>query len=762
MGHLPTLIVDLALILISASIISFIFKKLKQPVVLGYIVAGFLASPYVPFIPTVMDKSNIEIWAQMGVIFLLFALGLEFSFKKLIRVGSAAVITTTTIVIAMMSLGYLTGKTLGWSHMDSIFLGGMLCMSSTMIIIKVFDDLGLRQQNFTQLVFGILIVEDLFGVLLLVLLSTLAVSKHFEGIGMLESVVKLLAFLMFWFFIGIYIIPTLFKKAKRFLNDEALLVISLGLCLGMVLLATQAGFSAALGAFVMGSIMAETLEAERIDHIIEPIKNLFGAIFFVSVGMMLDPAVIVAYFVPVLIIICVLIVGQIVFGTVGILLSGQTLKTAIQSGFSLPQIGEFSFIIATTGLSLGVISKFLYPVIIAVSVITIFVTPFLLKLSLPVYRLAERRLPKSWHTYFDKRASGARPVNQQSTWKNLLKAIIKIVVTYLVISIMIIVLSFKYLVPFITRQIPGIWGSVICTVIILAMLSPFLRAIMIKKNHSIEFEELWNISKTNRGPLLFLIIFRTIICTALVMFVVATLLDPRFGVTLAIALSVIAIFIFSKGLKKRSILIERRFKSNLYARQFYLEQNAPIRQQFANHLLSRDLHLAEFDVKPQYIIVGKTLKELNFYQLYGVYVVTIIRENKRINIPGGDDRIFPYDKLIVLGTDKQVILFQRFIEDRKRHYQQEEERSPEVSVAVTIAQFQIEPDSLYIGKTIKDSGIRDKADCLVVGIERGEASIMNPDINTPFMEGDIVWVVGERVKIQQLSNNQRQKEYDTN
>jgi CPA2 family monovalent cation:H+ antiporter-2 len=316
---------------------------------------------------------------------------------------------------------------------------------------------------------------------------------------------------------------------------------------------------------------------------------------------------------------------------------------------------------------------------------------------------------------------------------------------------MIIFLSFQYLVPFIRREIPDIWGSIVCTVIIIALLSPFLRAIMIKKNHSIEFEKLWNDSKVNRGPLLFLIIFRTIICTALVMFVVAGLLNPTFGVTLTIALSVITVFIFSKGLKKQSIRIERRFKTNLNARQWYLEQNAPIRQGFANHLFSRDLHLAEFDVKPYYSMVGETLKELNFYQLYGVNVVTIIRNKKRINIPRGSDRIFPYDTLIVLGTDKQMIRFQRYIEDRKSH---ETEQPSNDSAVVTIEQFQIESNSIFIGKTIKDSGMRDKADCLVVGIERGEASIMNPDINIPFMEGDIVWVVGEREKIQHLSNHQ--------
>jgi CPA2 family monovalent cation:H+ antiporter-2 len=381
MSHLPTLITDLAFILVAAGIISIVFKWLKQPVVLGYIIAGLLASPQIPFLPTVIDEANIQTWADIGIIFLLFALGLDFSFKKLMHVGVTAFITTLTIVIFMMTLGYITGMFLGWKHMDSLFLGGMLCMSSTMIIIKIFDDFGLKKQKFAGIVLGILIVEDLFAVLLMVLLSTLAISKHFEGTEMLSSIFKLVEFLLFWFLTGIFLIPTFLKKAKKYLNDETLLVVSLGLCFGMVILATEAGFSSALGAFVMGSILAETMEAERIEHLVQPVKNLFGAVFFVSVGMMIDLSILGQYILPIMIISSVVIIGQITFGSLGVLLSGQPLKVAIQSGFSLSQIGEFSYIIAALGLSLGVIAPHLYPIIVAVSVITIFISPYIVKLS---------------------------------------------------------------------------------------------------------------------------------------------------------------------------------------------------------------------------------------------------------------------------------------------------------------------------------------------------------------------------------------------
>ncbi len=752
MSHLPTLITDLALILISAGIVSLVFKHLKQPVVLGYIVAGLLAGPYTSIFPTVMDVANIQTWADIGVIFLLFALGLDFSFKKLLHVGITAIIATTTIVVSMMTLGYLTGICFGWSHMNSLFLGGMLCMSSTMIIIKVFDDMGLRNQRFSGIVLGILIVEDLFAVLLMVLLSTLAVSKHFEGTEMLISIFKLLAFLLFWFITGIFLIPSLLKKAKKYLNDETLLVVSLGLCLGMVILATKAGFSSALGAFVMGSILAETMDAERIEHLIQPVKNLFGAIFFVSVGMMINLPVLSGYILPIIIISLVVIIGQILFATSGVLLAGQSLKVSIQSGFSLAQIGEFSFIIAGLGLSLGVIADYLYPVIVAVSVITIFITPYLIRLSGPAYVFVERKVPASWHKFFNKDTSGARPVNQESTWKKLLKDMIRMVVIYLIICIMIIFLSMQYLAPVVQSNLPGTKGSALCALIIITMLAPFMRAIMVKKNHSAEFEKLWSESKTNRGPLIFSIVFRVFLCAAMIMFVLEKLINASLGVALSVASIILTIFVFSKQLKKQSILIERRFKKNLNARQYYQELNAPMKKRFVNHLLSRDLHLADFEVKPNYSIVGKTLKELNFRQRCGVNVVTIIRGNNRINIPGGDERIYPMDHVIVLGTDKQMLVFQQFIEEKNKKHAKSKDEDMEPAAEVNIEQFQIEPGSRLIGRTIKNSGIRDKFDCLVVGIERDNTSIMNPDIDLELIEGDVIWIVGEREKTLQLKD----------
>lgn len=423
MSHLPTLIADLALILISASVITLLFKWMKQPLVLGYIIAGLLAGPYINIFPTVGDIENINIWAEIGVIFLLFALGLEFSFKKLMNVGSTAFITATTEVVSMLLIGFLVGQLLGWGTMNSIFLGGMLSMSSTTIIIKAFDDLGLRNQRFTGIVFGTLVVEDLIAILMMVLLSTMAVSQDFVGEDLLISVLKVVFFLILWFLIGIFVIPAFLKKAKKLMNNETLLIVSIGLCLGMVVLATYTGFSTALGAFIMGSILAETIEAEHIEHIIQPVKDLFGAIFFVSVGMLVNPAVLVEYAWPVIIITLVTIIGKAIFSSFGVLLSGEPLNTSIKSGFSLAQIGEFAFIIAGLGVSLKVLDPFISPIIVAVSVITTFTTPYFIRLTNPFAEWLYKILPTKIQETLDRYASGKKTMNHDSDWKKLLKNI---------------------------------------------------------------------------------------------------------------------------------------------------------------------------------------------------------------------------------------------------------------------------------------------------------------------------------------------------
>ena len=728
MSHLAPLIADLALILICAGIMTLLFKKLKQPLVLGYVVAGFLASPHMAYTPSVMDTANIQTWADIGVIFLLFALGLEFSFKKIVKVGGAAIIAACTIIFCMILLGVAVGTAFGWKRMDCIFLGGMIAMSSTTIIYKAFDDLGMRKKKFTGLVLSVLILEDILAIVLMVMLSTMAVSHNFEGTEMLGSIAKLLFFLILWFVVGIYLIPVLLKKCRKLMSEETLLIVSLGLCFGMVVLAAHTGFSAAFGAFIMGSILAETVEAESIERLVKPVKDLFGAIFFVSVGMMVDPLMIVEYAGPIVVITLAVIVGQSLFGTLGVLLAGQPLKTAMQCGFSLTQIGEFAFIIASLGVSLHVTSHFLYPIVVAVSVITTFLTPYMIRFAEPASNFVDTHLPERWQKFLLHYASGSQTVNHESLWKKLIFAI-----------------AFRFLVPFFKGNLPGIWGSLLSALVIVLFISPFLRAIMIKKNHSVEFVTLWRDSRGNRAPLVATIVLRILLAVSFVMFVIAGLFKLSVGLVVGVAVLLVIVMILSRQLKRQSIMIERTFFQNLRSRDMRAEYLGEKKPEYAGRLLSRDLHLTDYEIPGESAWAGKTLAELNFGKRYGVHVVSILRGRRRINIPGASVRLFPLDKIQVIATDEELNVFGEEMDKLSTIAADAVEKSEMI-----LRQLRIDANSPFLGKTLKDAGIREKYHCLIVGVERGGETLHAPDVHEPFVEEDVVWIVGENVDVYKL------------
>ncbi len=744
MSHLPDLVTDLALILVAAGVVTLVFKWLKQPLVLGYIVAGFLAGPHVTFMPTVGDTANIQTWADIGVIFLLFALGLDFSFKKLMKVGGPAVIAAVTIIFGMVALGSSVGLLLGWQKMSCIFLGGMLAMSSTSIIYKALEDMGLQSRKFAGLVLGILVIEDIVAVVLMVLLSTMAVSHNFEGTEMMFSIGKLMFFLLAWFIIGIYVIPTFFRRTRLLMNDETLLVVSLGLCFLMVVLATGAGFSSALGAFVMGSILAETMEAEKIEHVVRPVKNLFAAVFFVSVGMMVDPTMIVRYWGPILLITVAVLAGQSLFGTFGVLLSGQPLKIAMQCGFCLTQIGEFAFIIASLGMSLRVTDDFLYPVVVAVAVITTFLTPYMIRLAEPAYAFVNKRLPGRWKRFLSRYASGARTVNHESHWRHLVASLVRIVLLYSVVIVAELILAFSLLVPFVRAHLPGTWGAVVSAVVIVVGMSPFLRAIVAKKNHSVEFQALWNDNRFNRGYLVSLIVFRFVIAVFFVTLVIAGLFRVSIALLIAIAALTVGAMFYSRRLKRESIRIERHFIRNFNTRG----DGTAGRPRFAGPLLSRDIHLSDFEVPAGSVWIGNTLSELALGTKYGVHVVAVFRGERWINIPGGKERIYPGDRLQVIGTDEQLVGFgHRLAAETVSVAEADRTQS-----GVELRQIIVDAGSELLGKSLRESGIRDKYKCLAVGLDRGGASLRNPTADTVFGEGDVLWVVGEERHILELIN----------
>lgn len=570
MSELEPLIADLALILICAGAMTLLFKRLKQPVVLGYIVAGFLASPNMPYMPSVNDLHGIHIWSEIGVIFLLFALGLEFSFRKILRMGAAPIIAACAVILGMMLVGMFTGQLFGWSQMDCIYLGGMLAMSSTTIIFKAFEDMGLREKRFAGLVLSVLIIEDILAIVLMVMLSTLAVSKEFEGTQMLMSILKLAFFLVLWFVVGIYLIPLFLRKMKSLMSDETLLITVLALCFGMVVIASAVGFSAAFGAFIMGSILAETVEAEKIEHLVSPVKDLFGAIFFVSVGMMVDVALIAEYIVPILCIVAAIMLGQTILSTGGFLLAGQPLKTAMQCSFSLTQIGEFAFILATLGTSLGVTSDFLYPIVVAVSVITTFTTPYMIRLAGPAYGLVERIMPKRWRAKLESNASDEEETEteeQHSYWRAYLKHTGIIIMIFSVLCMAIIALMLYFAKPFIAGLLPSPWAGIVTALITIFVCAPFLWALMRYGSRSSEAVNLWNSGRSSRVKLMAFQLLRLFICAAFVSYILGRTVQwgsmLGFFVVLAIVLSIV----FSPSLRKHSELMTKTFTENLTERE---------------------------------------------------------------------------------------------------------------------------------------------------------------------------------------------------
>ena len=739
-SEVPTLINDLALILIVASTVTLLFKKLKQPLVLGYIMAGFIVSPHMPYTMSVMDTVDIKTWADIGVMFLLFSLGLDFSFKKIIKMGITPVITTLTIIFAMMTLGIVVGHAFDWKRMDCIFLGGMLAMSSTTIIYKAFTDMGLRQQKFAQPVMSVLILEDILAIVMMVMLSAIASGNNPDGGEMIGSVVKIGFFLVLWFVVGIFAVPWFLRSTRKLVNNETLLIVSLGLCCLMAVVSTKVGFSSAFGAFVMGSILAETIEAAKIEKLVAPVKDLFGAVFFVSVGMLVDPKIIVEYAIPIGMLVLTILIGQSIFGTFGFLIGGQSLKSAMRCGFSMAQIGEFSFIIASLGLSLHVTGEFLYPVVVAVSVITTFLTPYMIRLSVPSYNVLERHLPKTWVRALNNITLSHPSSAPKSNWHSLIAQMARITLIYSILSVATIALMFTFFLPFIRRMMPGMhwWANGICGVLTVMFIAPFLRAIVMKKNHSEEFRALWNDSRSNRMPLLVTILVRLIIASAFVFYICNFLTRFTNALMMTIAVAVVGIMILSRGLKKQSIKMERMFVQNLRSRDIEQQVLGLKKPLYEGHLLDRDIHISEIEIPENSTWAGLCLADLRLSNRFGIHVSSILRGHRRINIPGGDDIVFPGDKLQVIGSDSQLAAAHAAVAGDI------EPDDPDIEKReMRLSQIVIDNHSPFVGKTLPETGLRSEFNCMVVGREEGKENLSMVGPAYKFRLGDILWIVGE-------------------
>lgn len=724
MMHVPPLIEDLGLILAAAGIVTLLFKKFHQPIVLGYIIAGILVGPHFNLFPTIGDSENIKVWGEIGVLFLLFGLGLEFSFKKLARVGGAASITALIEVVVMGSLGYFVGKAFGWTTMDSLFLGGILSISSTTIIIRAFEELGIKGRGFVSLVFGVLIVEDLIAILLLVLLSTIALTQSFAGGDLLIAMVKLSFFLVLWFVLGIFILPTLLRRLQPLLTPETLLVVSLGLCFLMVMLTTRAGFSPALGAFMMGSVLAETREGKRIEHLIEPVKNLFAAIFFVSVGMLIDPQLLINYAGPIAIITIVTILGKVFSIGLGVLLSGRPLRHAIQCGLSVAQIGEFSFIIAGLGLSLKVTSDFLYPLAVGVSAVTTFTTPYLMKYADHLANFAEARLPKRAHETLENYSSSINSVSFASEWWTLARFYSTRLILNAVLVTAIFLAIGQFVLPRLQMEIENVvLANLVGLFIAGALSAPFFWAMVMGKK------------KSPASSQAAVVVFE--VCRWLLTFFLVSILATQFFAfkwiaILFLSLGLISLFILSSQLETLYVKLEGIFVRNLAHETATLP-----------HLAPWDAHLTSLEVTATSPLIGHTLEENRIRERFGISIALIERGGRKIPAPGRHEKIFPFDTLFVIGTDEQIIKFRQEVETL-------DTSTPDEELNYVLVPHLIVPNSHYIGRTIRDSGIREKSQGLIVGVERQGERTLNPDSTIVIKNGDLLWIVGERNALKHL------------
>lgn len=744
MNHLPPLIIDLAVILCAAAVSTLVFSKLKQPVVLGYLIAGFAVGPHFPLWPTVVDKQGVALWAEIGVIFLLFGLGLEFSFKKLAKVGKSAFISASFEIITMCSVGYLFGRALGWTPMDSVFLGAILSMSSTTIIIRAFEEAGLKGRVFANLVFGILIVEDLMAILLMVILSAISLPGSFSGTSLGFLSARLGFFLVVWFLVGIYLVPSLLRRVRKFLSNEIMLIVSIGLCFMMVVLATKANFSAALGAFIMGSILAETEEGERIEHLLSSVKDLFAAVFFVSVGMMIDPTILQDHFGVVILITILTVVGKLLGSGFGAVLSGRSLKHSTQAGMSLAQIGEFSFIIASLGVSLKVVSDFLYPIVIAVSAVTTFTTPYMIRYSEPIYVWIEKHLPermlKRLAQYEHAMTVPGKDNALSLLWRTYGALIMLNAVVVIAIGLGAVQFGLPLLISFFGDS-PNIrFAACVLTIVACA---PFLYGVILRVPKKIPKAEAAKLVRLRQLQ------FGMNILRGLIGLVLIEVLINQFAATQTLPLLVlvtapIVLYFFRKSLGRLYSKFENRFLENLNAKEIAeVESLAELPQ-----LAPWDAGLVQVELSSDSIIAGLSLEESQFRSRTGATVAMIDRGSRRIFAPKSNERLLPNDELFLIGTDEQIAAALNMLK-------------PEVTNEVLLHDELFNLESIYIQSgsrfeqnSVREIGLDENFDGIIVGIERGAQRILNPESSVILETGDLVWIFGHKDKIREIREAQ--------
>lgn len=747
---IPVLISDLAVMMLTAGVITVLFKKIKQPLVLGYILAGFLLSRYFPMFVTVNAVEEIETWSEIGIIFLMFHLGLEFNLHTLAKEGGTAVISTIVEVIGMVLVGCLVGTLLGFTTADSVVLGGMLSMSSTMVIIKVFDEINISDKKLTGMVFGTLVIQDIVGIFMMVILSMLAVSKNISGISALGNLGMMFIYLIVWLILGIYLIPTILDKTVKFMNDEMLVVVSVGICLGNVLLAEWLGFSSSLGAFLSGSLLAGTLHVERIEHLTKGLKDLFGAVFFLSVGMMVDPEMIVKYIVPIAVITVATIIGKIIFGSLGMLVSGQNLGHSITSGFSLTQIGEFAFIIAALGRNLGIIGDYLYPIIVSVSVITIFTTPYCIKAAPFAVKFVETKLPKPLLTLISRYTEGTLGDQEDSEWNTYIKRYFLRTAIFGGLMFIVATFSVHALEPLLENVIPTIAAKIIATVLIYAVLLIFSRPFL--NLHNNLFTSLWLKRRIYRLPL----IAMNVIKIVLMVFIATMPLQAFFHVHVILVTVLIVLVLYfcmrSGFMAGMYLQLETRFLRNFNERLIAKEEEEGGRQAW----LDEELRIISFYAQEGNDFVDEKIQSYNWGSRHNLYIVKIERGGKHYLLPKPSMAVHEGDKVYVIGELRAIENFYAMsgIETSPHIRTLKEFMAtdyPNIDNSLSVLAIKIRGDEMFAGRSIKQSNLRSALNCMILGLQKNGYPIIMPDPNMILRKGDILWLMGANNSIGSLA-----------
>ncbi|KAB8028110.1 cation:proton antiporter [Fluviispira multicolorata] len=739
MFHIPQLIIDLSVMLGVAAVVTYIFRKINQPVVLGYIVAGIIVGPYTHPFFSIVDVSSVNTWAELGVIFLMFSLGLEFSFKRLAKVGVSAGGTAIIQIIFMLIIGIFVAKLIGLSHMDSLFLGCMIAISSTTIIIKALEELGLKNKKFVDLVFGILIVEDLAAILMLVALTNISLTSSVGGFDLLLAGGKLVVVIGIWFLVGIFIVPRFVKKVSQQKNNEMLVVVSIGLCLGLVALASYFNYSVALGAFIMGSIIAETPESHQIENLIQPLKDIFGAVFFVSVGMLLDPHAIVNNISSILIISLVIIFGKLISVTIGAIITGQTLPNALQTGFSMAQIGEFSFIIASLGISFKVIDNKIYPIIVTASLITTFTTPYFIRYSSNTSRYLEKNMPLSIRNKLTRYTSWFQRITViEDKQKSLNKKTLQWLLNLIVIIAIFLIISDKFS-PFIYNYIENkLIANIVAWLVAFSISSPSIWAMLniFKIKYKRSFKNL--IGK----EVISLFVSRAL--TIIFIGILSLKFYPS-PITLAITLiiSILFLILFQNKMRIYYNWIENQFSSSYNTQNRSKPNMPPLYEQLAPW----DAHLVEVKVPMNSFVIGRSILELNLRKRFGITIVAIGRGEQTIVSPNIKDIIYPCDTLLCFSTDQEIEIFKSELELSNIN-----NPLTEITPEYELKRFFVNRGSYINGLSIKDAAISERFNCIIVGIERDNDRIKNPKSSHILKENDILWIVGEIKKLELFSN----------